>query len=194
MNYRLNKKDLLDTLRVWNKFLNKKIHLIACGGTALTLLGIKESTKDVDFMVPIEGEYNYLINELQKLGYTKTRGSAWSRKGDPYDCDLFVGNKIFTTELLESPLKEGNNTLLKEFSHMYLGTLNCYDLIISKLFRSYTSDIEDCRALFKAKKKEVKIDILKQRFLETAQYEISEEKQKDNLKYFLRILKKEKLL
>jgi len=61
MDYRLNKKTLLDILRYWNSYLKRKVHLIACGGTALTLLGIKPSTKDVDFMVPIEREYKYLI-------------------------------------------------------------------------------------------------------------------------------------
>ena len=58
MAYRLNQKDLLDALGLWNGFLNKKVHLIACGGTALTLLGVKESTKDVDMLVPVDQEYD----------------------------------------------------------------------------------------------------------------------------------------
>jgi hypothetical protein len=58
MNYRLNKNDLLSTLELWDSLIagRGKIHLIACGGTALTLLGFKESTKDVDFLVPNLGE------------------------------------------------------------------------------------------------------------------------------------------
>ncbi len=62
--YRLDKKALLDVLRQWNGFLKRKIHLIACGGTALTLLEIKPSTKDVDFIVPDESEYGYLVKTL----------------------------------------------------------------------------------------------------------------------------------
>ena len=50
--YRLDKNELLDNLREWNRYLKRKVHLIACGGTAMTLLGIKASTKDVDFIVP----------------------------------------------------------------------------------------------------------------------------------------------
>ena len=65
MEYRLNQKDLLDTLGLWNGFLNKKIHLIACGGTALTFLGVKESTKDVDMLVPVDQEHDYLIKTLR---------------------------------------------------------------------------------------------------------------------------------
>ena len=59
MEYRLNRDTLLDVLGQWNAFVRRKVHLIACGGTALTLLGVKESTKDVDFMVPVESEYRY---------------------------------------------------------------------------------------------------------------------------------------
>ncbi len=40
MEYRLNKQTLLDTLEQWNVFIKRKVHLIACGGTALTLLDI----------------------------------------------------------------------------------------------------------------------------------------------------------
>jgi hypothetical protein len=59
MEYRLNKDSLLDILQQWNQFLRRKVRLIACGGTAMTLLNVKESTKDVDFMVPDAREYAY---------------------------------------------------------------------------------------------------------------------------------------
>jgi hypothetical protein len=38
MEYRLNKSRLLEILREWNRFLQRKVHLIACGGTAMTLM------------------------------------------------------------------------------------------------------------------------------------------------------------
>ena len=69
MEYRLNKQTLTDLLGQWNAFLRRKVHLVACGGTALTLMDIKPSTKDVDFMVPVEPEYRYLIKTLKDLGY-----------------------------------------------------------------------------------------------------------------------------
>jgi hypothetical protein len=58
MKYRLNKLTLTDFLFLgqWNAFLRRKVHLVACGGTALTLMDIKPSTKDVDFIVPVETE------------------------------------------------------------------------------------------------------------------------------------------
>ena len=60
--YRLGSAELLDTLDNWESLMNFRVHLIACGGTALTLLNIKESTKDIDFIVPVTNEYDKLIN------------------------------------------------------------------------------------------------------------------------------------
>jgi len=192
MQYRFGKKDLLDTLGRWNDFLRKKIHLIACGGTALTLLEIKDSTKDMDFIIPIESEYDYLIKVLQDLGYKPVTGAGWSR-GDNRIFDLFRGEKVHTTDLLESPLKEGNHFLLKEFSYLYLGVLNYYDLIISKLFRATGVDVDDCLALVKARKDQIDINLLRKRFLETSSYDVSGERVNKNLEYFLRILKEKKI-
>ncbi len=64
MEYRLNKDRLIDILKDWNHFLKRKVHLIACGGTAMTLIGVKFSTKDVDFMAPDEREHDYLTKRL----------------------------------------------------------------------------------------------------------------------------------
>lgn len=58
MEYRLNKQKLLDILEQWNRFLKRKVHLIACGGTAMTLLDVKASTKDVDRFVALLREEN----------------------------------------------------------------------------------------------------------------------------------------
>lgn len=191
MQYRFNKETLLNTLSVWDGYLKRKVHLIACGGTALTLMNLKESTKDIDLIIPNEKEYIYLVKTLKDLGYKNITGTGWARdKGLIFD--LYVGKTIFTTELLESPLAEGNHVPYKEFSSVSLGILNYYDLMISKLFRFTSTDLEDCLALFKAKHKEIDFEKLKKRFLETSSYDISDEKNKRNFEYFLIILKKEK--
>ncbi|MHA2220396.1 MAG: hypothetical protein ACXACY_31375 [Candidatus Hodarchaeales archaeon] len=74
MDYRIDKQSLLDKISTWDGFLKRKIHLIACSGTALTLLGIKDSTKDIDFIIPIIAEREYLINILKQLGYKSVSG------------------------------------------------------------------------------------------------------------------------
>ncbi|MEK6715295.1 MAG: DUF6036 family nucleotidyltransferase [Candidatus Omnitrophota bacterium] len=192
MEYRINKESLLDTLSIWNGYLKRKIHLIACGGTALTLLGIKESTKDIDLLAPNEAEHDYLLRILQDLGYRNASGSGWTKDGG-FIFDLFKGKRIHTTELLESPLKEGNHALIKEFKSIYLGVLNHYDLIISKLFRASSTDMDDCLLLVKTKKHDINLDILLKRFSETASYDVSEEKVNKNLSHFVKILRKEGL-
>jgi len=190
MEYRIDKQGLLDTFSVWNGYLKRKVHLISCGGTAMTLLGVKESTKDIDLLVPNETEYDYLVRILKDLGYGPVTGSGWAKDGG-FVFDLFKGKRIHTTELLESPLKEGNHLLIKEFSSVYLGILNFYDLIISKIFRGTMVDMEDCLLLVKTKKQDIDIDLLAERFRETASFDISEEKVNKNMLHFLKILRKE---
>jgi len=74
MEYRIDKQGLLDRISAWDSFLKRKVHLIACGGTALTLLGVKDSTKDIDLLVPGEDEHDYLVNILKQLGYKSASG------------------------------------------------------------------------------------------------------------------------
>jgi len=189
MNYRLNKQLLLDTLSQWNRFLNRRVHLIACGGTAMTLLGVKPSTKDIDFMIPNLREYTYLIGRLQELGYKQVTGSGWKRDGEEFQFDLFRENRIHTTELLTSPLEEGRHTLLKEYSHLYIGILNDYDLISSKLMRGTRVDFEDCLGLAHAHKEEINNEDLEKHFLELIDYDVSVDRLKPHIDHFLQLLR-----
>ncbi len=189
-DYRINKKELLNEIGGWNRFLKRKVHLIACGGTALTLLELRESTKDIDFLVPNVTEYGYLISNLKKIGYKPVTGAGWSR-GGKYVFDLFRGKSVHTTELLESPLSPEKHIFFEESTYVYLGILNYYDLLISKLFRGIQVDFEDSIILYENKKDEININFFKDRFRETASYDISEEKVIKNLHTFLKMIKKE---
>ncbi len=190
VDYRIDKVNLLEVLSMWNGFLNKNVHLIACGGTALTLLGLKDSTKDIDLVVPVEQEYDYLLKVLAQLGYSPTSGVGWARD-DKFVFDLFRGKRVHTTELLESPLAAGNNTLIKEFSYLYLGVLNDYDLILSKLFRGSEIDFTDCLILARARGDTLNRDRLEKRFRETASYDVNPDRMNKNLESFLERLKEE---
>ena len=189
MEYRIDKEGLLNTISAWDGFLKRKVHLIACGGTALTLLGVKESTKDVDLIAPDTGEYDYLTSVLKQLGYRSASGWGWKR-GDGFIFDLFRGKAIHTTELLESPLEKGNNITVKEFDRIYLGVLNYYDIIISKLFRASNVDMDDCLMLAKSKRKYIDLKRLEQRFKETASFDVSEDRVSRNFEHFLKGLEK----
>ena len=187
--YRIDKKELLNEISGWNRFLKRKMHLIACGGTALTILGLKESTKDIDFIVPNINEYTYLIATLKKIGYKSAAGNGWSRN-EKYVFDLFRGKFVHTTELLESPLLEGNNIFFEEFSNVYLGVLNFYDLIISKLFRGAQVDFDDCLILYEANKNQINVNKLRERFKKTASYDIAFDRLIINLEVFLQLIEK----
>jgi hypothetical protein len=193
MEYRLNKQTLTELLGQWNAFLRRKVHLIACGGTALTLMDIKPSTKDVDFIVPIEPEYRYLIKTLKDLGYKHQTGSGWHKSGNLFVFDLFMGQRIHTIDLLESSLEKGNHTLFKEFSQLYIGILNPYDLIASKLFRGTAVDFEDCLMLMRSRKESIDLTRVEQHVKELASYDISENRIILNLEYFLNQVRKEAL-
>jgi len=191
--YRLTKNDLLDILKSWNLFFKKNIYLIACGGTALTLLDIKESTKDIDFIIPRESDYKYLIKTISKLGYEKLTPTKWKRSNELFEFDLYLGKRIHTTELLESPFENGNHELIMELSHIFIGVLNNYDLIISKLFRGTGVDFQDCLDLMKSRFRDIDINRLEKRYKETALYEVAEARVLKNLESFLSMIKKEGL-
>ena len=193
MEYRLNKTAMLETLEQWNGFLKRKVHLIACGGTALTLLDVKPSTKDVDMLVPIVSEYNYLLNILKDMGYKRTTASGWKKENEVFMFDLFPDKRIHTTELLDSPIEKENHIFLKEYSYLYIGILNPYDLIASKLVRGTKVDYDDCLMLIKAQRNEIDIKRMKEHVKELARYDISEQRIKENLEVFLLILTKEEL-
>jgi hypothetical protein len=193
MAYRLNKQKLFEVLVQWNRFLKRKVHLIACGGTAITLLDVKSSTKDVDFMVPNMAEYNYLIKVLKELGYEHVTASGWQRQGDIFRFDLFPGKRIHTTELLTSPLEPGNHTFLMEYTRLYIGILNEYDLITSKLMRGTGVDFEDCLMLMKTRGGMIDIARLVGHYRELVSYDVSEERIGAHIDRFIELLREEKL-
>ena len=189
MEYRLNKDTLLVMIGNWVPFIKRKIQLVACGGTALTLMGFKESTKDVDFMVPDKNEYKYLINTLKDLGYKQVSGSGWKKEGEVFIIDLFEGNKIHTTELMESPLNEGNHIFFKELNNIKISIINDNDLIASKIFRGTGVDIDDCMSLIRNRKGIIDIEKVLDHVKELARHDISYDKIIGHIKDFIENLK-----
>ena len=172
--YRITSNALIQTIDNWERLINFKLNLIGCGGTALTLLGIKDSTKDIDFIVPLLREYERLMKFLRSLGYAE-KGGGLAHPDDPYFLYQFwVGNRVFTTELLDSPLESGKNISIRKWRHIYLGALNLPDLIITKMFRGTQADISDCVATYAASK--IDPEKLLERYVETARYDLNPDK------------------
>lgn len=159
----------------------------------MTLLGVKPSTKDVDFMAPKVNEHDYLVKQLAALGYNQVTGTGWQRKGETFRFDIFRGHRIHTTELLVSPLDENRHTVLKEFSHLYIGILNDYDLISSKLMRGTRVDFEDCLSLAESRRADFDIEKLVAHFTELIGYDVAEERLRPNMGHFLDLLREKGL-
>ncbi|OGX14561.1 MAG: hypothetical protein A2351_01345 [Omnitrophica bacterium RIFOXYB12_FULL_50_7] len=186
MEYRIKADELTRTLQVWDELMpgRRKIRLVACGGTALTLMGCKESTKDVDFLVPDPEEYHRLVDFLTKAGYQQVTQYGWKRDGETILFDLYPGKKVYVTELLTSPLARGGSQKWKAWNKIEVLVLNPTDLIISKMFRGTEVDIQDCLLLLS--KEKLDLEKFKRRYRETAQYEIGEAKVLRNLEILLK--------
>jgi len=184
--YRVTGKELIQTIDNWEQLINFKVSLIGCGGTALTLLEIKESTKDIDFIVPIGKEHEKLMKFLRSLGYEEKEGGL-AHPDDPlFLYQFWVGNRVFTTHLLDSPLDAGKNIPIKKWRHIYLGVLNLQDLIITKMFRGTQVDMDDCVAAFATSK--IDPEELLQRYAEAAKYDLNPEKMIQNFIVFAETL------
>jgi hypothetical protein len=136
--------------------------------------------------VPIGKEHERLMKFLLALGY-KEKGGGFAHPDDPYFLYQFwAGNRVFTTDLLDSPLDPGRNILIKKWRHIYLGALNLQDLIITKMFRGIRVDVEDCVAAFA--KFEIDPEELLVRYAEAAKYDLNPEKMIQNFIVFAEAL------
>ena len=121
------------------------------------------------------------------------QGNGLAHEDDPnFIYQFWPGNKVFTTDLMESPLKDNNHILIKKWSHIYLGVLNLIDLIITKMFRGTSVDREDCIAAFVTG--QVDSEELLDRYSEAARYDLNPEKMIQNFIYLAEGLLEKQLI
>ncbi len=140
----IDKKGLMDFLGEIDRELERKIRVTAVGGTAMTLLGLKPSTIDIDFDLPA-GD----VAELRKVLNALPHG---------FRVDIFGDGMIFSQQLPEDyaeksiPIKSG-------FSNIALFALHPLDIVASKIGRLDERDLQDigaCIEEFRLAKKDVK--------------------------------------
>jgi hypothetical protein len=182
-HYRLTVANLFEILDEWNIQLNARIFVAACGGTALTLYGYKESTLDVDFLIPDLQHHDILIKALSALGYKRATGNALKHPSNPWIFDLFRGQTIIQTELLDPIQDEGKHRVIKVYDRIVLACINPDDLIISKMFRGTQVDVQDSILMIKTEKVDLKQ--LAQRYKETAGYYYNPAECKKNFGYLI---------
>ena len=142
-------KELFEVLESISKFVEKKVQMYALGGTALTILGIKPSTLDIDVNISSKKQYDYVCEIFEQIGFKKVGSLRWiTQEGLAFD--LFYGANILGTQLLPDCLELARFT--KSFGKVELYTLSPYDIIISKLARGDDRDFIDIKHIFEKEK------------------------------------------
>ena len=150
---KINAKRLFDLLESISKFVDRKTRMYALGGTALTILNIKNSTLDIDINIDTDKEYEYVKEIFGQVGFEKISSIRWiTREGLIFD--VFHGSNILGTDLLSDCLKKSK--FIKAFGNIELYTLSLQDIIISKLARGEDRDFEDIKAILKKEKIDLK--------------------------------------
>jgi len=162
----ISTEELFELIESISKFIEKEIKIYALGGTALTILNIKKSTRDIDINIETNSEYQYICKIFDDLGFERN-GIRWiSQEGLAFD--MFHGSNILGTELLPDCIKKSK--FIKSFGNIKLYILPLEDIIISKLARGDSRDFDDIREILKFKK----IDLRKlvQRYKETMEISV----------------------
>ena len=126
----IDRNELIKWLRIIDKKLHRKITLIAVGGTAMTLLGLKSSTKDVDFCL--------------KSGEKDDFEKALDRR---FKVDIFTDGYIFSEQLPEDYDEKSKE--IANMKNIALKVLSPIDITITKAARFNARDEEDIEALSK---------------------------------------------
>jgi hypothetical protein len=138
----LDKSALLNFLKEVDKELEVPITLVAVGGTALTLLDAKASTMDVDFTIP-SNDYAIFKETLGRISH-----------GFKVDCweDGAVFSQILPNDYLVRSIS------VKKTKHICLRALNPVDIVVTKIGRLDTRDIQDIETAirkFKLRKSQI---------------------------------------
>lgn len=162
----LDKSELIGFLEEVEKELGRSITLVAVGGTALTLLGVKPSTRDVDFKVPGD-DYGEFQNALKNTPH-----------GFKVDC--WKDGTVFSQMLPDDYLARSSD--IRKLKRIRLKALSPADIVVTKIGRldeRDKQDIQACISRFKLRKKQIT------RRAKQVQYVGRDENYEINLKYVL---------
>lgn len=129
----ISSEDLMSYLRQLDKLLKRKVTLVAVGGTAMTLYGLKEATKDVDFCTQTKEDWA-AVNSAAKKAKSRFR------------LDLFREGHIYILQLPEDYAPK-SRPLKEQFKNLEVKLLSPIDIILTKTSRLNERDVEDIRAL-----------------------------------------------
>ncbi len=144
MEKRYNKEKFIDFLERLDKKLKQHIYVIVLGGTALSLLGLKSRTKDIDFFVKdIDFDtFNPILEEVISETIPKDKVDYW-----------IDGEMVFVKGgWSESRLPPDYSAISLDYQsvnleNITLKILNPVDLVITKVGRLDEQDIKDIHNL-----------------------------------------------
>ena len=162
----LDKSALFGFLEEVDKELDKPVTLVAVGGTALTLLDAKPSTRDVDFTLPSVDyvEFNKVLKRIPH-GFEV---QCWK------DC------QVFSQFLPDDCIKK--SVPIRKTKNIDLRALRPVDIVVTKIGRlepKDKQDIESCIRRFHLTKREIA------RRAKDVEYVGREENYRINLTYVL---------
>ncbi len=138
------KQELLYFLKSIDSKLSRKIIIIAIGGTALTLLNLKPSTRDIDFDLPYAKDKNALTSLFGQLDFEQESFSWFTSTG--LRIDVFSQGYIFCTQLPPDYIEKAKVAV--KLDNILLKTLSLEDIIITKLGRGDERDFEDIKQIY----------------------------------------------
>lgn len=138
MFHQNTKGDLLALLQYVDTRITSKVVLVSIGGTALTLLGNKDFSYDLDFIIAT-AENQEEFNDVYERGVVELNLAQGEHP--PYtafDMGLLnINDYLAKSDLVKNQLYE----------HITLYTMNILDIILSKYFRSLGKDKEDIQLI-----------------------------------------------
>lgn len=133
---------LLEFLELLDEEMPRKITLVAVGGTAMTLLKVKRSTRDINFTGPGKD-----IDLFKRVLKTVPHGMK---------VDTWADGRIFSQFLPSDYMMK--SVKVKQFKNIDLRALHPLDIVVTKVGRldeRDERDIRDCIRAFRLSKSDV---------------------------------------
>ncbi len=140
--HKIDASQLFEFLELIARELPRRIVLVAAGGTAMTLLGVKPSTRDIDITGPGQDIETFRL--------------ALDRVPHGMKVDLWADGQVFAQYLPPDYLTRSKK--VRQLESVELRALHPIDIIVTKIGRLDTrdeQDIRDCIRVFKPSKSAV---------------------------------------
>ena len=148
--------DQQKTLVRISKGLSKQITAYAIGGTAMMLLGLKDSTQDIDLVFTEEEDREAFKRAVNSLGYKDMNPEEVYGKGDASPEMVRLPDSridLFLNEVINFTFSKNMRARAKEMhqfdKNLFLKVADVHDLIVMKCATNRLKDEEDIVTIMK---------------------------------------------